>query len=78
VRRFNLRGKLSPRYIGSYKIIEKLSPVAYRLELPTELEHVHNVVHISQLRIYVPDPYHIIITERVELAEHLMYEERPI
>jgi len=47
VRRFNLRGKLSPRYIGPSEIIERLNPVAYRLDLPTELKHVHNVFHIS-------------------------------
>jgi len=40
IRRFNVRGKLSPRYIGPYEIIEKLNPVAYRLTLPIELEHV--------------------------------------
>jgi len=75
VKRCNVRGKLSPRYIGPYEIIEKLNPVAYRLELPTELEHVHNVFHISQLRKYIPDPSHAIITEPVEIAENLMYEE---
>ena len=52
--------------------------MAYKLELPTELDHAHNVFHISQLRKNVPDPYHIIITKLVELAEHPMYEERPV
>jgi len=69
VRRFNLMGKLNPRYIGPYEYIEKLNPVAYRLDLPTELEHVHNVFYISQLWKYVPDPNHIIITEPVEVAK---------
>ena len=49
VRRFNPRGKLSPRHIEPYEIIKKLNPVTYRLDLLTELEHVHNVFHISQL-----------------------------
>jgi len=48
--------------------------VAYRLELPTELEHVHNVFHNPRLKKYVPDPNHIIITEPVELTENLLYE----
>ena len=48
IKRFGVRGKLSPRYIGPYEIIDKLNPVAYRLDLPVELEHVHNVFHISQ------------------------------
>jgi len=43
ITRFGVRGKFSPRYIGLYEIIEKLNPVAYRLDLPVELEHVHNV-----------------------------------
>jgi len=77
VRRFNLRGKLRPRYIGPYEIIEKLNPVAYRLDLPIEFKHVHNVFHISQLRKYVPDLNHTIKTEPVEIAENLMYEKHP-
>ena len=47
VKRFGVRGKLSPRYTGPYEIAERLNPVAYRLELPTELEHIYNVFHIS-------------------------------
>ena len=78
VRRFNIRGKLSPRYIGPYQIIEKVNPVAYRLSLPTELEYVHDVFHISQLRKYIPDPNHVIEPEPIELAEDLPYEEHPI
>jgi len=71
-------GKLSPRYIEPYEIIEKLNPVAYRLDLPTKLEHVYNVFYISQLQKYVPDPNHIIIIEPVEIAENLMYEEHSV
>ena len=52
IKRFRVRGKLSPRYIRPYEIIEKLNPAAYRLDLPVELEHVRNVFHISQLRKY--------------------------
>ena len=78
VGKFNLRGKLSPKYIGPYEIIEKLNPAAYRLYLPIELEQVHNVFHISQLKKYILDPNHIIIAEPVEIVENLMYEECPI
>ena len=78
VKRFGVRGKLSPRYIGPYEIVERLNPVAYRLELPAELEHVHNVFHISQLRKYIPDPNHTIVSEPVDIAEDLVYEERPV
>ena len=73
-----MRDKLSPRHIGPYEIIEKLNPVAYRLDLPVELEHVHNVFHISQLRKYIPDPDHTIVTEPIEITEDLVYEEHPV
>ena len=69
---------MSPRYIGPYEIVERLNPVAYRLELPAELEHVHNVFHISQLRKYIPDPNHTIVSEPVDIAEDLVYEEHPV
>ena len=75
VKRFGVRGKLSPRYIGPYEIIEKLNPVAYRLELLAELKHVHNVFHISQLRKYMPDPDHIIVSEPIDIANDLVYEK---
>jgi len=77
VRRFNVIGKVSPRYIRHYEIIEKLNPVAYRLNLPTGLEHVHNVFHISQLRKYVPDSNHNIETEPTDFAKKLAYKEHP-
>jgi hypothetical protein len=47
---FKIRGKLAPRYIGPFKIIEQRGEVAYQLELPPQLSDVHNVFHVSQLR----------------------------
>ena len=58
--RFGNKGKLSPRYIGLYQIIERVGEVAYRLELPQELARVHNVFHVSMLCHYVSDPSHVI------------------
>jgi len=55
-----------------------VNPVAYRLRLPTKLEQVHNVFHISQLRKYIPDPNHIIDPEPIEIAENLAYEEHSV
>lgn len=49
VLRFGKKGKLSPRYIGPYEILERIGQVAYRLALPLDLERVHNVSHVSQL-----------------------------
>ena len=60
VMRFGKKGKLSPRFIGPYEVIEKVGPVAYRLALPPELEKIHNVFHVSMLRRYKSDPSHVV------------------
>jgi len=78
VKRIGVRGKLSPRYIGPYEIIESLNPVTYCLDLPVKFEHVYNVFHIFQLRKCIPDPDHTIITEPIEITEDLVYKERPV
>jgi len=74
-KRCQVHGKLSPRYIGPCEIIENLNPVAYRLDLPVELEHVYNVFHISQLRKYIPDLNYTITPEPIEITADLVYEE---
>jgi hypothetical protein len=48
--RFKIRGKIAPRYIGPFKILEQRGEVAYQLELPPQLSNVHDVFHVSQLR----------------------------
>ncbi len=52
IMRFSRKGKLSPRFIGSYEVLERVGPLAYRLALPPELEKIHNVFHVSMLRRY--------------------------
>ena len=74
VMRFGKKGKLSPRFIGPYEVIEKVGPVAYRLALPPELEKIHSVFHVSMLRRYRSDPSHVISTETIELRPNLTYE----
>ncbi|TYK23819.1 pol protein [Cucumis melo var. makuwa] len=59
VLRFERRGKLSPRFVGLFDILERISPVAYRLALPPSLSAVHDVFHVSMLRKYVSDPSHV-------------------
>ena len=53
--RFGMKGKLSPRFIGSFEILRRVGEVAYILALPSELEHIHNVFHVSVLRPYKKD-----------------------
>ena len=73
--RFGRKGKLSPRFIGSYEVIEKVGPMAYRLALLPELEKIHNVFHVSLLRRYRPDSSHVVSLETIELRPDLTYEE---
>ena len=76
--RFGKRGKLNPRYIGPFEIVDGIGPVAYRLDLPEEFSRVHNVFHISMLRKYIPDSSHVLETLEIELRDDLSYEEQPV
>ena len=76
--RFGKRGKLSPRYIGPYEVIERVGPVAYRLALPHEFSQIHGIFHVSMLRRYRSDPSHILQAQPLELKDDLYYEEEPI
>ena len=60
------------------RIVERIGPVAYRLDLSEELSRVHNVFHISILRKYIPDPSHVLVTPEIELRDDLSYEEQPV
>ena len=69
VLRFGKRGKLSPRYIGPYRIVERIGEVAYRLELPSDLDRIHDVFHVSMLRKYIPDPSHVLTEQLVQILD---------
>jgi hypothetical protein len=76
-KRFHIRGKLSPGYVGPYPVVSKIGKVAYRLELPPELTGVHPVFHVSQLRKCV------VVEKRVpaqalDVQETLEYLEYPV
>ncbi|KAL2232344.1 UNVERIFIED_CONTAM: Transposon Tf2-11 polyprotein [Sesamum indicum] len=75
--RFGKQGKLSPRYIGAYEILERVGPLAYRLALPTELSQIHDVFHVSMLRRYRSDPSHILHEPDIQISEGLTYVEEP-
>ena len=69
---------MSPKFSGSYEVIEKGGPVAYNLDLPPELENIHNVFHVSILRWYRSDPSHVVSSETIEFRPDLTYEEESV
>ena len=58
--RFGKRGKMSPRYIGPFEVLERVGTVTYRLDLPPSLSSVHVVFHVFMLQKYTPDPTHVV------------------
>ncbi|WVZ64085.1 hypothetical protein U9M48_013654 [Paspalum notatum var. saurae] len=77
-KRFHMRGKLAPRYVGPYRIKKKIRDLAYELELPEHLSRVHPVFHVSQLRKCLRLPDTQISPEAVDLQDNLEYLEYPV
>jgi hypothetical protein len=77
-RRFRVKGKLAPRYVGPFKIINHKGEVVYQLELPPQLSEVHDVLHVSQLKKCLRVPEEELPTEYLDLGGDLTYSERPI
>src|SRR4051812_8431237 len=75
--RFGIKGKLAPRYIGTFRILSRSGLVAYRLELPPKLSQVHDVFHASQLRRCFKDPIRAVEHDMLELQQDLSYQEHP-
>jgi len=78
IRRFNIKGKLAPRYIGPFRVLEKKGEVAYRLELPTSLSGVHDVFHVSQLKRCLRVPEEQAPLEGLDVQADLTYIEHPV
>jgi hypothetical protein len=78
VKRFNMKDKLAPRYIGPFKIVERRGEVAYQLELPKSLAGVHDVFHVSQLKKCLRVPEEQIPLEELTVKKDLTYEEFPV
>jgi hypothetical protein len=76
--RFKVKGKLSPRYIGPFKILERKGEIAYQLELPDSLSDVHDVFHVSQLKKCLRVPEEQLPMEELNVNEDLTYSEYPV
>jgi hypothetical protein len=77
VRRFGVKGKLAPQYIGPYQILARRGEVAYQLSLPENLSVVHDVFHVSQLKKCLRVPEEQLLVEGLEVQEDLTYTEKP-
>ena len=76
--RFGKRGKLSPRFIGPFKILDRVGTVAYWLPLPPSMTGVHEVFHVSMLRKYTPEPAHVVDWGQIEVDTYGTFEEGPV
>ena len=76
--RFGKRGKLSPRFIGPFEILERVGTVACRLALLPSMLGVHEVFHVSMLRKYTPNPAHVVDWGEIEVDTNGTFEEGPV
>ncbi|GJT37148.1 reverse transcriptase domain-containing protein, partial [Tanacetum coccineum] len=76
--RFGKRGKLNPRYVGPFKVLEKVGEVAYKLELPKELSRVHDTFHVSNLKKCYADEPLAIPLDGLYFDDKLQFIEEPV
>ncbi|GKF07059.1 hypothetical protein Tco_0041283 [Tanacetum coccineum] len=76
--RFGKRGKLNPRYVGPFKVQEKIGTVAYKLKLPQELSRVHNTFHVSNLKKCYSDKPLAVLLEGLHVDDKLRFVEEPV
>lgn len=75
---FGEKGKLAPRYVGPFKILERVGKVAYRLELLQELSNVHPTFHVSNLKKCLADKNLHIPLDEVRIDEKMHFVEKPV
>ncbi|XP_062110436.1 uncharacterized protein LOC133822196 [Humulus lupulus] len=78
VMRFGQKGKLNPRFIGPFEILDRIGKVAYKLALPPDFSDVHDVFHVSMLKKYIPDSSHVLQHEVIQVDKDLTYEEKHV
>jgi hypothetical protein len=78
MRRFKVKGKWSPRFIGPFRVFRRVGEMAYQLELPDTLTDVHNVFHVSQLKKCLRVPEESLPMEELNVQGDLTYTEYPI
>nr|GEZ07296.1 putative reverse transcriptase domain, ribonuclease H-like domain, aspartic peptidase domain protein [Tanacetum cinerariifolium] len=78
INRFGKHGKLSPRYVGPFKIIDRIGPLVYKLELPDELCRIHNTFHVSNLKKCLADENLVIPLKEIQLDDKLHFFEEPV
>ena len=76
--RLSKQGKLEPRYIGPFDVLERVGTVSYRLALPPSLSGVYEVFHVSMLRKYTPDPAHVVDWGEITVDTDGTFEEGPV
>ncbi|XP_050892386.1 uncharacterized protein LOC127097934 [Lathyrus oleraceus] len=69
--------KISSRYVGLYQITERIGEVIYKLALPPSLSEMHDVFHVSQFRKFIPNPFHPILPDSIEVEAYLTFEPLP-
>jgi hypothetical protein len=76
--RFKVKGKLTPRYVGPFKIVDRKGEVAYQLELPPQLSDIQDVFHVSQLKKCLRVPEEQLPMEELDIGGDLSYSEKPV
>ena len=76
--RFGKRGKLPPRFIGPFEILERVGTIVYRFALPPSMSSVNELFHVSLLRRYTPNPAHVVDWGEIEVDTYGTFEEGPV